>query len=106
MIYQVRIAIVVILWGGVEKYLEGDLCGGGGPLDAANILFLDLSAVNTVCENLSSCTLRNIWMLGMELHPHSLYVEALPPYMIVFGDGPFQEVIKVKGSNKGGTLIQ
>lgn len=36
--------------------MEGDL--GGGVLGASYVLFLDLNAVNTVCENLSSCTLR------------------------------------------------
>ena len=45
-------------------------------------------------------------LLWTELCPPGSYEEALTPNVIVFGDGAFKEVIKVKWGHKGGVLIQ
>ena len=40
------------------------------------------------------------WILSPQIH-----VEALTPYMILFGDRVFREVIKVEWGHEGGALV-
>lgn len=50
-------------------------------------------------------TMEACYELKVCLSPNS-YVEALVPSMVVFGDGAFREVTRVKRGHKRGALVQ